>query len=348
MEKKLKINLILNDLNQGWIIQKFAERMQASLIKLDHNVSIQRVPSNDCDVNHFMSYNFVIPASGVTTAMVTHIDDIFKISHLKKIQKENLLNSLICMSEYTRNRLIEKGLDSEYISFVLPAVDKIPKSKSIKIGLSGRIYSDGRKNEKWLAHISKLMSLENFEFHFFGSGWENIAKKLELSKATVVLHHETESFEADHEDILSSLILLDYWMYLGFDEGSMGSLDAALAGVPLIATPQGFHLNLPHKIFKPVQNENDLLKVMNELSEKSSLSEKDVSYWTWDRYVAEHVKIWEGWYDFQGVPSSEQEIIEIYRPSKIDIMLESLDIVRIRSAIARSKLGLALRKNLKR
>jgi len=231
---------------------------------------------------------------------------------------------------------------------VLPAVDKIPKSRSIKIGMSGRVYSDGRKNEKWLTYISNLMSLENFEFHFFGSGWENTANKLELANAVVTLHQETESFETDHENILSSLPLLDYWMYLGFDEGSMGSLDAALAGVPLIATPQGFHLNLPHEIFKPVQNENDLFEVMKGLSEKSTLGKRDVLFWTWERYAAEHIKIWEGVYDFQGAPSSEQELTPIYRPSRLNFVLESLDIVRIRSAIARSKLGLALRKNLKR
>jgi len=344
----MRINLILSDLNQGWIIQKFAERMQTNLKKLGHTVSIQSVPSNDSDVNHFMSYNFVIPSPGVTTAMVTHIDDIFKISHLKKIQADYHLNSLICMSAYTRNRLIDNGLDEKSISFVLPAVDRIPKHRTIKIGLSGRVYPDGRKNEKWLVHVSKIINLELFEFHFFGSGWENTAGKLKLANATVHLHQETESFETDHENILSSLPFLDFWMYLGFDEGSMGSLDAALAGVPLIATPQGFHLNLPHGIFKPVQNEKDLLEVMKDLSEKSVLGPKDILHWTWERYAAEHIKIWEGLYDFQGSQPSEQQFARIYQPSGLDFLLESLDIVRIRSAIARSKLGLVFRKYIKR
>jgi hypothetical protein len=319
-----------------------------SLQKFGHEVTLQGAPSQDADVNHFMSYNFVVPASGVTTAFVTHIDDVFKMSHLRKIQVQCQINSLICLSSYTRDRLIENGLDPSGIAFVLPAVDVLPERKKIRIGMSGRVYPDGRKNEKWLSHVSSMVDMQHFEFHFFGSGWETTASNLESANAEVVIHQETESFEGDHNKILSTLSTLDYWMYLGFDEGSMGCLDASLAGVPLITTPQGFHLNLPLGIRMPVQNKRELLKVIKNLSSNIHLSERTALYWTWDRYAAEHINIWEGRYSFQGEPPANLALNQIYQPSRLNFLLESFNFVRIRSAFARSKFGIVLRKYIKK
>jgi hypothetical protein len=81
----MKIALVLNDENSGWIIEKIAFRLRDELISLGHNVEISNSKLTGFDVNHFMSYNFVESSQGISTAMVTHIDDVLKLKHLKKL-----------------------------------------------------------------------------------------------------------------------------------------------------------------------------------------------------------------------------------------------------------------------
>jgi hypothetical protein len=82
-------------------------------------------------------------------------------------------------------------------------------------------------------------------------------------------------------------------MYLGFDEGSMGCLEASLAGVPLITTPQGFHLDLPGGITHEIRNFDDLLRLFTKLTFK--VSQKDLhSQFMWNRYAKDALKIWQG------------------------------------------------------
>ena len=346
---KLKINLILNDLNKGWIIQKFALRLEENLVKLGHEVKISNAPDRDAQINHFMSYNFVVESYNITTAMITHIDDIFKVNHIKSLADKNDIHSFICMSEFTRNQLIDGGLISGKLSVVLPAADSFPPRRRIKIAMSGRVYRDGRKNESWLLKLSSAMDLSNFEFHFFGSGWGEINTAIHKANGMVELYPETENFSYDYDSIINALPNLDYWLYLGFDEGSMGSLDAFLAGLPLICTPQGFHLDLKDGIAFSVETADDLIDTFKKLDRAYLSQDTFESYWTWERYAKDYLEIWQGYPNFisrHSKTSLESNLSTNY--SNLLFLAKSFHPSRILGAIGRSKIGLKLRRVVKR
>jgi hypothetical protein len=132
-------------------------------------------------------------------------------------------------------------------------------------------------------------------------------------------------------------------MYLGFDEGSLGTLDAALAGIPLIVTPQGFHLELPAEIDYPVSNEVDLVTVLRNLGAPLRLSGESGQYWSWSRYAQEHVAIWSGDFDFDPVDSVTKNIDARLKEYKF----RSLTLRRLLSGIARKPFILVARRFLR-
>ena len=331
------INLVLSPENKGWIIEKFGNRLSENLKKSGHEVFLGDEILPHVDVTHFLSYNFVEQSYGYRTAMVTHIDDVLKIRHLKNLLEKNFVDKLVCMSKSTVEHLVKNGLPRESLTYVLPAVDDLPPKKQIRIGLSGRIYKDGRKNELWLRNLAKGMTLENFEFHIFGSGWDEVTNWLISSKAKVKTYAETSNYSTDHALILENLPHLDYWMYLGFDEGSMGSLDAALAGVPLIVTPQGFHLDLVFTKNLWVESSDQLLQIMNNLSSEKP-NDLDYRYWTWERYSEDHLDIWN-----KSEPKREGFNLPIADLAPKS-MLRKVGFRRILSYLGRKPAGLFLRR----
>ena len=345
----MRINLILNDLNKGWIIEKFALRLEENLAALGHEAKISSIPDRDSQVNHFMSYNFIVESYNITTAMITHIDDIFKVNHIKSLSNNNDFNSFICMSEFSRNQLINKGLNPSKLSVVLPAADSIPPRKRIKVAMSGRVYKDGRKNESWLLKLSSIMDLANFEFHFFGSGWSEISQAICKANGQVKLHSETGNFSEDYDAILKALPNLDYWLYLGFDEGSMGCLDAYLAGLPLICTPQGFHLDLNEGVAFTVASADNLISTFKKLDKSHLNQESFESFWTWERYAKDCLEIWQGNSSFITRHSSLLQTLNLSTTGSNSLFLvRSFHPIRIAGAIGRSKIGLKIRKVMKR
>jgi hypothetical protein len=310
----MEVNFVLNRNNANWILEKFALRTSQNLSKLGHKSTISGSPQVSADVNHFLSYNFVLNPPKKSTVLITHIDDRSKLSHIRELSLNPNIQSMICLSRYTKNFLVNQGIPQDKVSFVLPAVDSIPKLRVIRIGLSSYIYKDGRKNEKWIKQIANLISLENFEFHIFGSGWETTIQALEQAGAKVLYRKATKDFLGDHTHILESLPNMDYWMYLGFDEGSIGCVEASLAGVPLITTPQGFHLDLPGGVMHEINTFDELRLLFSDLSHKKPQKNIYDAY-TWGRYTNDLLKIWGGESDF-GTDMSES--FASSRTSKID------------------------------
>ena len=86
--------------------------------------------------------------------------------------------------------------------------------------------------------------------------------------------------------------LLDYYLYWGFDEGSMGYLDALRAGVGTIVTPQGFHLDVKDGITYACRTLSDFKNVLLELQNKRKKVIESVEAWTWENYVKKHLEVW--------------------------------------------------------
>ncbi len=110
-----------------------------------------------------------------------------------------------------------------------------------------RLYDDGRKNEA--AFEAMLDRLPGQISTSSSWGPVGIPSSIEcgISASPVELH---PAF--DLERYWELMPTLDYYVYFGHDEGSMGFVDAIASGVETIVTPQGYHLDVEDGITHPI------------------------------------------------------------------------------------------------
>ena len=256
-----------------------------------------------------------------------------------------LVNVGICMSSDTRAQLIDAGVDDRQLTFISPAHDGRLKPRKIILGITTRLYSDGRKREKLLVELARRMHLGNFEFRIFGLGWENVIPELERAGAVVSWHRESGDFQADYDTLLRAIPNFDYYVYLGLDEGSLGTLDALAAGVKTIVTPQGFHLDLPHGITHPVLTVGDLETVLLSIIEERQARILSVQALTWKTYAMRHVEVWRTLLNQSPLPQSgashsqvsDQIQVKMHQLRRENIARNTLSFRRLISHISRFK-----------
>ena len=95
-----------------------------------------------------------------------------------------------------------------------------------------------------------------------------------------------------YEAILGRLTHFDYYLYMGWDEGSMGTLDALAAGVKTIVTPQGFHLDLPGGITHSFHDGRELVEVFRSIAADRQQRIDSVKDLTWTEYARKHAIVW--------------------------------------------------------
>src|SRR5262249_26027395 len=141
----------------------------------------------------------------------------------------------ICMSSDTVRKLIRSGIPGEKLCYINPAHDGAVKPRKLILGITSKVQSSGCKREKILTEIADHISPTDFKFVIMGAGWDEIVNDLG-SKFIEVDYYDHFDY-----DLYCGLIpRLDYYLYFGQDEGSMGFVDALAAGIPTIVTPQGF------------------------------------------------------------------------------------------------------------
>jgi hypothetical protein len=136
---------------------------------------------------------------------------------------------------------------------------------------------------------------------------------LEASGAKVHHFAETNDFRKDYENLLNHIPYFDYYLYLGMDEGSLGTLDALSAGVPTIITPQGFHLDLPDGITHSIINYDDLEKVFFDISSRLKIRTHAVAGLTWENYAKNHQELWGSILQNKSRPTLVNRTIDDYR-----------------------------------
>jgi hypothetical protein len=92
--------------------------------------------------------------------------------------------------------------------------------------------------------------------------------------------------------VLDRLPTFDYYLYMGFDEGSMGFLDALAAGIPTIVTRQGFHLDISGGITHAFSNASELGEIFQKLSRERQHRINSVAHLTWNEYARKHALVW--------------------------------------------------------
>lgn len=288
----MKINLLLNPANRSWIIQKIAERLADELRPLGVQVSITDLPDPQADLVHHMSWAFAnIKTQQPSTMFITHLDDLYKLNQVRSTLT-GAVRVGICMSSDTLSQLKAHHCNADSLYFISPAHDGLIQARRIVIGITSRVYADGRKREALLREVAGRMGLSAFTFRIFGLGWEPTIETLREAGAQVEYFGESDDFRKDYEVLQAAIPHFDYYLYLGMDEGSLGTLDALAAGLPTIITPQGFHLDLPHGMTYPVVSGNDLLKVLTDLAAQRQLRINAVAGLTWGHYAQRHLALW--------------------------------------------------------
>jgi len=283
----MHVHIVCYEDLDAWILGKFAKKLRDELLKLNVKCDIGKTPDPKADINHYITYFFYEGNTfSIDTLMITHIDCIQKVIQIKKQLNTALMG--ICMSKETVKNLIEAGLPKERLCYINPAQDGEIKPRKIVLGITHKTHYDFRKNPNSVLKICNVISPDVFSFKIMGSGWEKIVEKMRERGFTV------EYYDHFDKEIYCNLIpSLDYYIYYGFDEGSMGYLDALAAGVKTIVTPQGYHLDTKHGITHAVRNIDEIICVLREISDNRKLIVDSVKSWTWENYAKKHLAVWE-------------------------------------------------------
>lgn len=293
----MKVNIICKEDVHSWILGKFALKMQECMKELGIECTISKTPDDGADINHnIVYYEFDGKHRNVDTVMITHIDEIEKLDFIKK--NIGAMSMGICMSNQMAHWLAKMGVDKSKLCYANPAHDGCALIKKYVIGIASRVYADGRKREIFFNQFANDLDPRFFEFKFMGAGWERQVEALRSKGFSVVYYNKF--IRDEYYKMIQSL---DYYLYTGTDEGQMGFVDAAAAGVPSIVTPQGYHLDAPDALTYPFWTYEDLLAILLELQSKRQKMIDSVSTWTWMDYTKKHVEIWQYLIDKKGLGS---------------------------------------------
>lgn len=285
--KPLKVRII-NYEGGGWILTKFAQRLKENLINLGVQADIGGIDP-DADINHHIPYHPYLPIREFNdTLMITHVDTQQKIELIRRQLKKAKM--AICMSKDMLGFLEKKGIPREKLCYINPAHDNNMHPKKYVIGITHRCYDsyDLRKRTTSLLDMLEGVNPVYFKFKIMGAGWQHIVAEMQR-RGFEVEYYDDFDYVQYHELIPS----LDFYLFFGFDEGSMGYLDALSAGVKTIVTPQGFHLDVENGIDYSCRTIDQFTNVMYDLQYEREKRIASVADWTWDNYAKKHVEVWE-------------------------------------------------------
>jgi len=270
-----------------WILGKFALRLREHLAALGVDVDIAKTADPAADVNHHIIYlAYDGRRSRLDTMMITHVDTEAKFDLVRRQLDGGAVG--ICMSSDTARILARSGVRRDRLGYVNPAHDFVVKPRKLVIGITSKVQPTGCKRERMLIEIVDQVSPDDFKFSIMGSGWDDIVEVM-TSKGVEVDYCD----HFDRESYRAMMPGLDYYLYFGQDEGSMGFVDALAAGIPTIVTPQGFHLDAKGGITFPFNETWELARILNGIAEERRRLTRSVGTWTWAEYAARHLRIWE-------------------------------------------------------
>jgi hypothetical protein len=351
-----RVHLVLTPDNKSWIIEKMAARLAEHCPSFGFQVSTGDIEDPTASLNHWMSYAFAnVEHNTPATMLITHLDDPYKIG-LVRSELTSGVDVGIALSSHTCDMLAETGVDPASLAFAVPGHDFEVTPRRWVIGITTRLYGDGRKREAMLLRLAAEMRLDRFRFEIFGAGWDQVLPVLERAGAEVRYWPGTQDYQSDYRELTERIPKFDYYLYLGRDEGSLGTLDALAAGVKTIVTPQGFHVDLPGGITHPIWSQEDLRGVFERIVADVEQRCGAVAGLTWSAYAQAHAIIWSSVLDGrkEGIAASLAELrkasirdCEPITESRGTMLRRMLSVYRIRSAISHIPILKPLRALLK-
>lgn len=271
---------------KGWIIRKFADNLKRELEKRGIRATMGNTPDAEADINHHIESILYEPIKKyIDTVMITHV--LHKDSYEQVLKQMETARMGICMSRQTMNQLARLGIPREKLCYVNPAHDGKIQPKKYVLGITHRNYKDNRKRKGALIDICTPLNPDFFEIKIMGAGWE---KEVEI---LTELGFTVEYFsEFDYEQYGRLLQATDFYLFWGWDEGSMGYLDAVAVGAETLVCPQGFHLDVKDGITYSCRTIQDFSEVLLQKQEERRKRIESVRNWSWEAYTDKHIKIW--------------------------------------------------------
>lgn len=291
-----RTQIILDPVHKGWVIEKLAKKIVEYYPGLS-KPKLTYVPLRNTEITHWMHYLNVSPAflknsTGLNTFLVPHVDSREKQEYLAQLI--DLGGIPIFMSEQHAQEVSTALLLPEVAAVILPGSDAAGTQSRLRIVISSNYYPDGRKNEHYLKNLAKDFRLDSFHFTFIGKSWEVVGRELIQSGAEVEYLDPSKGNYLDYKTQLNLIRGFDLFVYLGFDEGSLGALDAYLLGVPLLVTRQGFHLQFGNKSdIRFFTTYDEFRRQLMESKKRFRPSAQDTEKWTWYSYASSYRDLWE-------------------------------------------------------
>ena len=297
----MKVSVVIRKSWDGWVLRKIGLKLVENLTQLGIEAEYVTAPNPESDINHFLHFSFAekVPGS-ITTTMITHVDDAIKARRLKDVLSKEV-NGGICMSKYHLEELIDFGISPTKLSYVLPALDNT-KVRKIHFTIHGNRYRDGRKNEGYIKQLAESIDLTFSEFSFYGTGWEEIAEILSKIGVDVTLHTPTEDFSQDYLRMNNALKVADYYVNMGWDEGSLGSLDAYVNRTRMIISAQGYHLHIFDEGTKYFNDYQEFQAIFHSISVDYTEKQAIADNMSWQLYAKRHHIIWDSLLKGGGLP----------------------------------------------
>jgi hypothetical protein len=284
----MKIHIVCYEDVDDWILGKIARKLHHSLKAIGMDVTLGKEADAAADINHHIIYwGYVDRKRTVETVMVTHIDNYRELGKVRQQLVDVDVEMGICMSFEAVNRLAHFGVPRQRLCFVNPAHDHAVRPRKVLIGITSRVYPDGCKREHLVQELAGLIAPEHFKFAIMGAGWERVVEALEQKGIEV---EYVDHF--DYDAYCELIPRLDYYLYTGLDEGSMGFMDAVAAAVPTIVVPQGYHLDAPGGITHPFHDLDDLVRIFAEIAGQRIRRASSVADWTWEENARKHALVW--------------------------------------------------------
>ena len=274
--------------NRGWVIEKIMTRLmeQFRCCGIDSFEAKDELCDLDTDFHIFMHYQHVTKCSdnckAQKIAFVYHVDDLFRLIVIFSLLARGF--HLLFISEHTRSQIhfLTLGLFSKKLSSVGIASDIAkPVDRRITCGVSSNVYPDKRKNESWILEVCNVLKPNDIEFEFIGKRWDEVAFELQRKGFSVRIFESLKPFDEDYSEVLSRMRGWDLVLYLGFDEGSLGILDAVLSGIDVLVSSQGFHLEMGLSDEDLFTSYSDFQSKLKSKVEKFALQNEMSFYYSW-------------------------------------------------------------------
>jgi glycosyltransferase involved in cell wall biosynthesis len=240
----MKVSIKARD--RAWILAAMAEQWRNELSRSGHDVTVDFDSADHTSQIHihFIADDALLVDGHVNVVVVTHIDFYWKILNCIQLYRKGV--GFICLSKQTENTL-KRFMPRAQIFTVTPRslhFGPIPIPKKITFGLFFRLYDDNRKNQSAIETLVNMVVEHSSMAHIliFGAGFENILGGKPTDAITYV---PILAGNFDVESYRSYLRMCDYVVYFGRDEGAISVLDAATLGIPVLATDQGYHRDIP-------------------------------------------------------------------------------------------------------